>query len=213
MKQYLVTRRFDRYFVGQWISLSDADAHAERLNITPRETYAPTAPAPITTAAALAALDVVAQAKEAAGILFQAQAATVPSLLPTDTSSQGKLLSAFVAAGAGLWVDGTYWKMADSATFVPFTKMDVEVAAQAALAYVAGCASAQARIAALLVADPALDIAASPMWPGNGPFVAPRAAPKAAADGVAFDVAEAVETNPVRADAVMFKVQAATAGG
>lgn len=191
MQSYLVLAPIPGLVVGQFAELTPAQALTYAKRIAARGAFATASPAAASPTLALAALDAATQAKEAAGILFQALAAEKPAILPTDVSSQGKLLSAFVAAGAGLWQDGTPWRMGDG-SFVPMTAADVQVAAGHALAYVAGCAAAEAKIAPLVTADPATNYSASPFWPSQGPFSTKATlAPKA--DDVTFDASFAVE--------------------
>lgn len=121
---------------------------------------------PATVERTMAALNALLAAKEAAGVHFQATGATAPSLFPTDAGTQGKLTSAFVMAGAGLWIDGTPWLTLDgNPVAVPFTAADVQNLAKKAAAYVAGCVAQYAQLATEVAADPTTDITQG--WPSN----------------------------------------------
>lgn len=124
---------------------------------------APVPPVP-TVQGTLDALDLLAFVKRGAGVMFQAAGAAAPSLFPTDDASRGLLTSSFVAAGAGLWTDGTPWETADG-QFVPLASADVQALAKKALAYVAAVQARKAALAAAVRGDPTTDISAG--WPSN----------------------------------------------
>jgi hypothetical protein len=120
--------------------------------------------APLTVGQALAALDLMRQQKEAAGVWFKPMAATGALLFATDATSQPRINSAYTAAKDGLWADGTPWKAADG-QFVAMTTADIIALGKKALGYIVDCAAYEAKLAAVVQSNPQTDITQG--WPSN----------------------------------------------
>lgn len=117
----------------------------------------------LTQAQAIAALAAYRYTRETAGIDFTPAGASGPSTVGTSRQAQAQVSGAAVMAGAGVWPDGTPWKMADG-SFVPLTRADVLAMATRVSTYVAGCFAREAALAAVIhTGDVSVDITTG--WP------------------------------------------------
>lgn len=168
-------------------------------------TYAPPQPPTQTVETVIPLLLAYGDYVSAAGILFQPETASTPSLFATDEASTSKLTSAFSMVQIGLWPAEGPWRAADG-TYPLLTPKDVTALAKSAAAYVQMCMAFEATLALRLQTDPTIDYTVG--WPPNGPYYTnppPPPAPRIAGSaGITLDAHLGLHTGiAVQADCGM----------
>lgn len=124
---------------------------------------APVLPTP-TSQQLLVSLDGALAAAEAVGVYFQPASLPSPAIFPTDLASQPRMTAAYVAAQAGLWADGTFFRDINGRP-VALTSAEVQALAQKAATYILNCGNHAASLAGQIEAGHPVDLTAG--WPDS----------------------------------------------